>query len=46
MDNEQETRSEKEPPVKKRVWVKKEKKVKDPLLDMEDYSLHELISIL
>ena len=46
MDNEQETRSEKEPPAKKRVWVRKEKKVKNPLLDKEDCSLHELISIL
>ena len=46
MDNEQETRSEKVPPVKKQVWVKKEEKVKDPLLDMENCSLHELISIL
>ena len=36
MDNEQETRSEKVPPAKKQVWVKKEKKVKDPLLDMEN----------
>ena len=46
MDNEQETRSEEVPPVKKQVWVKKEKKVKDPLLDLENCSLHELISIL
>ena len=42
-------------PVKQQVWVKKEKKVeevkmlnevKDPLLDLENCSLHELISIL
>ena len=46
MDNEQETRSEEVPPVKKQVWVKKEKKVKDPLLDLENCNLHELISIL
>ena len=46
MDNEQETRSEKVPPAKKQVWVKKEKKVKDPWLDLENCSLHELISTL
>ena len=46
MENEQETRSEKVPPAKKQVWVRKEKKFNDHLLDLENSSLHELISIL
>ena len=49
------TRSGEAPPVKQQVWVKKEKKVeevkmltevKEPWLDLENCSLHELISIL
>ena len=45
---------EKEVPGKKQVWVKKEKKVeevkmisefKEPLLYLDNFSLHELINI-
>ena len=46
MDNEQETRNKEVPPIKKQIWAKKEKKVKDPLLDLDNCSLHELIFIL